>query len=143
MLARCDKWSLALRLLDRSSAALIAALNQTESAASNFLTEMHHLRLFCTEWALPKKESVMTAAPNEQCACPGCKCIAEGESAIKRNGKTWCSDACADLHPNGTPCPSKNCHCEKNSVSNDRTVSDAQTDQAVEETFPASDPISP
>lgn len=46
-----------------------------------------------------------------KCACPGCTCDAS-ESAISRDGLQFCSQACADQHPNGAPCPSGSCHCE-------------------------------
>ncbi|WP_300629299.1 hypothetical protein [Pseudomonas sp.] len=35
------------------------------------------------------------------------------------------------------------CHCESNVQVQDRAISDGQLDGAIEETFPASDPISP
>jgi len=85
----------------------------------------------------------MNATPDSQCACPECTCSVDVQNPIKRNGKLWCSDACADLHPNGLPCPDNNCHCEQSTQVTGRTISDSQLDEAVEETFPASDPISP
>ncbi|KQQ55652.1 hypothetical protein ASF84_09965 [Pseudomonas sp. Leaf127] len=83
----------------------------------------------------------MSATTTELCACPGCTCSVNAHAPVERDGKTWCSEACADHHPNGAPCPSDNCHCEQ--ALEKRTVSDRQLDEAVEETFPASDPISP
>ncbi|MBD7977231.1 metallothionein [Pseudomonadaceae bacterium Sa2CUA2] len=46
-----------------------------------------------------------------KCACPGCTCDVSG-NAVSRDGQQFCSQACADRHPNGAPCPSGNCHCE-------------------------------
>ena len=77
------------------------------------------------------------------CACPGCTCKCSVEQTFERDGKQFCSQACADLHPKGQPCPSSTCHCEQNLGADERNVSDSKLDQAVEETFPASDPISP
>jgi hypothetical protein len=78
-----------------------------------------------------------------QCACPGCTCSASSEHCIERDGKRYCCQACADLHPGGQPCPSSACHCEQNQGVDERHVSDSQLDEALEETLPASDPISP
>jgi hypothetical protein len=47
------------------------------------------------------------------------------------------------MHPVGQPCPEKKCHCEMGVSLGERTISDAQLDEAIEESFPASDPISP
>jgi len=89
------------------------------------------------------KEHFMNATSDPQCACLECTCSVDPQNPIKRNGKLWCSDACADLHPNGAPCPHNDCHCEQSFHVKGRTISDSQLDEAVEETFPASDPISP
>ncbi|MCQ6255548.1 metallothionein [Pseudomonas sp. Q11] len=83
------------------------------------------------------------AKPNFPCACPDCTCSFAADKAVERDGKQYCSHACADLHPNGTPCPSSDCDCERSMTLGDRSVSDSKLDEAVEETFPASDPISP
>lgn len=85
----------------------------------------------------------MSALTIEKCACPNCACSASPEKPLEHNGKFWCSEACADLHPGGAPCPNKECQCGMSSQTQDRSISDSQLDQAVEETFPASDPISP
>ncbi|WP_255482983.1 metallothionein [Synechococcus sp. MIT S9220] len=39
-----------------------------------------------------------------KCACPDCNCDAGGSSAVQRNGQSFCSDACANGHPNDEPC---------------------------------------
>jgi hypothetical protein len=35
----------------------------------------------------------------ERCACPKCSCGVSPESAVKKNGKFYCSTACAEGHP--------------------------------------------
>ncbi|MBC3776798.1 metallothionein [Pseudomonas sp. SWRI99] len=84
-----------------------------------------------------------TDPPNSGCACPECTCRCPSDSAFERDGKRFCSQACADLHPDGQPCPAADCHCERSVKLGERSVSDSKLDEAVEETFPASDPISP
>nr|WP_314564296.1 metallothionein family protein [uncultured Pseudomonas sp.] len=76
-----------------------------------------------------------------QCACTTCKCKASDYH--QRDGKSYCSQACADRHPQGQPCPAADCNCESGVSVGERAVSDSQLDEAIEETFPASDPISP
>ena len=83
------------------------------------------------------------AQSNSRCACPGCTCSFNSDNAVERDGKRYCSQACADLHPNGSPCPDSDCQCERSMALHDRHVSDSKLDEVVEETFPASDPISP
>lgn len=84
-----------------------------------------------------------TAATFSSCACPNCDCTVQADQSYERNGKAYCSQACADLHPAGQPCPSQACHCGHGTQTKDRTVSDAQPDPAIEESVPASDPLSP
>ncbi|WP_114992000.1 conjugal transfer protein TrbI [Synechococcus sp. UW179A] len=38
------------------------------------------------------------------CACPSCSCEAGGPPAVQRSGQSFCSDACANGHPNHEPC---------------------------------------
>lgn len=78
-----------------------------------------------------------------ECACTGCKGTATAEDSHQRDGKSYCSSACADLHPEKARCPDETCHCDQITTTHSRSVSESQLDQAVEETFPASDPISP
>ncbi|SDZ59329.1 metallothionein [Pseudomonas sp. NFIX28] len=84
-----------------------------------------------------------TSSPGQHCACPGCSCLCPEDQPYQRDGKYYCSQACADLHPQGQPCPAEDCHCEQGVKLQERTISDSKLDSAVEETFPASDPISP
>ncbi|WLH66263.1 metallothionein family protein [Pseudomonas sp. FP2309] len=82
-----------------------------------------------------------TPAPFIQCACNACTCEANADH--QRDGKHYCSQACADRHPDGQPCPAADCHCESGVPFMERAISESQLDEAIEETFPASDPISP
>jgi hypothetical protein len=81
--------------------------------------------------------------PETKCACPDCTYVCSEKSESYRNGKLYCSQACADMHPEGLPCPADNCGCERGVQSRERNISDAKLDESIEETFPASDPISP
>ncbi|MDH4557468.1 metallothionein [Pseudomonas sp. BN417] len=78
---------------------------------------------------------------DNRCACPSCTCVVDANALI-RDGKAYCCAACADRHPEGCKqCRDAECRC------GDPTVRDkpkeSQVDNALEETFPASDPISP
>ena len=45
------------------------------------------------------------------CACPDCKCeISEGHDVVK-DGKHYCSEACADGHASGDGCCDGACDC--------------------------------
>jgi len=39
-----------------------------------------------------------------KCACPTCSCEASGSSAVFKNSQSFCSEACANGHPNNEPC---------------------------------------
>jgi hypothetical protein len=65
------------------------------------------------------------------------------ENGFERDNQGYCSLACADGHPAGAPCPDQSCHCEEAAQGQDRSVTEPQLDEAVAESFPASDPISP
>ena len=39
-----------------------------------------------------------------KCACPSCSCDVSGSSAVFKNSQRFCSDACANGHPNNEPC---------------------------------------
>ncbi len=45
------------------------------------------------------------------CACPDCQCKVNEGHRVLRNGKEYCSDACADGHANGEGCCDGACHC--------------------------------
>lgn len=80
---------------------------------------------------------------DQTCACPDCTCGTSGELVVERDNQRFCSPACADQHPDGEPCPGDNCHCEHAGEVEGRPITNSTLDDALEETFPASDPISP
>lgn len=69
------------------------------------------------------------------CACPQCECAIGKDTAVERDGQQFCCKACANHHVNHEKCHSPGCHCEQ--------AAEEKLDGAIEETFPASDPISP
>ncbi|BAN48405.1 metallothionein [Metapseudomonas resinovorans] len=73
----------------------------------------------------------------QRCACASCSCVVDAR-ALVRDGKAYCCAACADGHKDGEPCHETGCHCAELAQPRESRV-----DQALEETFPASDPISP
>ncbi len=75
------------------------------------------------------------------CACPECSCVVDANALI-RDGRAYCCPACAAGHPAGhEDCRDPDCHCgEAHARDQSR---ERQVDNALEETFPASDPISP
>lgn len=75
---------------------------------------------------------------NEQrCDCPHCTCTVDA-NAVQLAGKAYCCEACAKGHRNGEPCRMSECHCGEATQPTESSV-----DNALDETFPASDPISP
>ncbi|MFW3895058.1 metallothionein [Pseudomonas putida CSV86] len=75
----------------------------------------------------------------QHCACPGCTCEVDA-NAVQLAGEAYCCKACASGHANGEPCRMSECHCGDDKA---RQPDEEQVDNALEETFPASDPISP
>ena len=67
---------------------------------------------------------------SETCACPKCTCQ-PGADAVERDGQHYCCAACASGHPQG------------GGTTRPQVAEDRQLDDALKETFPASDPISP
>lgn len=55
-----------------------------------------------------------------------------------QDGKAYCCEACATGHRNGEPCRMPGCNCAQAAQPKESNV-----DNALDETFPASDPISP
>ncbi|WP_201200779.1 metallothionein [Pseudomonas sp. S37] len=75
---------------------------------------------------------------NEQrCSCTHCSCTVDA-NAVVQDGKAYCCEACAKGHRNGEPCRMSDCKCGELAQSKESNV-----DNALDETFPASDPISP
>ncbi|WLH14640.1 metallothionein [Pseudomonas hefeiensis] len=48
-----------------------------------------------------------------KCACPDCQCDVNPQQVFNHDGEACCSQACAEQHPNGEPCPAPDCHCER------------------------------
>lgn len=46
-----------------------------------------------------------------KCACPDCVCVVGTAKAVSRNGRLFCSDACADGHKDGAGCHHHGCGC--------------------------------
>lgn len=80
---------------------------------------------------------------SNQCGCPDCTCQVQAGTVFNHDGELYCSEACATGHQHGEPCPSPECHCEHSGKVGERNVNNDELDNALEETFPASDPISP
>ncbi|HAG82666.1 MAG TPA: metallothionein [Cyanobacteria bacterium UBA11162] len=53
----------------------------------------------------------MTTVTDMKCACESCLCIVSTDSAVQKEGKYYCSQACADSHPDGQGCGHKGCEC--------------------------------
>ncbi|MEB3280327.1 MAG: metallothionein [Lyngbya sp.] len=53
----------------------------------------------------------MTAVTQMKCACESCLCVVSLEKAIKKDGKPYCSEACANGHPKGSGCGHTGCTC--------------------------------
>lgn len=55
----------------------------------------------------------MTTATVTQmkCACSSCLCIVNTNDAIQKDGKYYCSDACATGHQEGAGCSHDGCGC--------------------------------
>lgn len=47
-----------------------------------------------------------------KCACNSCLCIVSpNNEVVQKNGKYYCSEACAENHPNGENCGHTGCDC--------------------------------
>lgn len=75
---------------------------------------------------------------NEQrCSCTYCSCSVDA-NAVVQDGNAYCCEACATGQRNGEPCHMGDCECGELAQSKESNV-----DHALDETFPASEPISP
>ncbi len=77
---------------------------------------------------------------SETCACPKCTCQ-PGADAVERDGQHYCCAACASGHPQGEPCGDADSPLWRHHPAPGGGGS--PVDDALKETFPASDPISP
>ncbi|MBE9158632.1 metallothionein [Nodosilinea sp. LEGE 06152] len=54
----------------------------------------------------------MTTVTQMKCACDSCLCIVDTSEALEKDGQYFCSDACANGHPEGsTGCGHTGCGC--------------------------------
>jgi hypothetical protein len=54
----------------------------------------------------------MTTAVEVKCACEPCVCVVNPETAVQKDGKYYCSEACANGHTDGSSgCGHKGCDC--------------------------------
>ena len=54
----------------------------------------------------------MTIVTQMKCACEACLCVVALENAIHKDGKPFCSEACANGHKDGqTGCAHEGCGC--------------------------------
>ncbi|MGB3517813.1 MAG: metallothionein [Elainellaceae cyanobacterium] len=53
----------------------------------------------------------MTTVTQMKCACESCLCVVDLSSAIQKDGKPYCSEACANGHPSGSGCGHTGCEC--------------------------------
>ncbi len=78
------------------------------------------------------------------CNCSGCDCGPGSTEGVEVQGKWFCCVACSLDHLDGQPCTMRGCGCGSTAVkTRDHGQGHDKVDNAVEETFPASDPISP
>ena len=53
----------------------------------------------------------MVEVTQQKCACADCVCIVSVNDAIKKDGRNYCSDACANGHTAGAGCEHAGCAC--------------------------------
>ncbi len=55
----------------------------------------------------------MTSVTQTKCACQSCLCVVSPSDALQKDGKVYCSKACANGHPEGEGCGHTGCTCNK------------------------------
>ncbi len=55
----------------------------------------------------------MTSVTQMKCACESCLCIVSLSSAVMKDDKPYCGEACANGHPGGQGCGHTGCGCNK------------------------------
>lgn len=53
----------------------------------------------------------MTTVTQVKCACGSCQCVVDTSSAVKKDEQYYCSEACANGHPDGVGCGHPGCGC--------------------------------
>ncbi|MDJ1183289.1 metallothionein [Roseofilum casamattae] len=55
----------------------------------------------------------MVAVTQMKCACDSCLCVVDVATALQKSGQVYCSEACANGHPDGSGCGHPGCQCDK------------------------------
>ncbi len=54
----------------------------------------------------------MTTVTQMKCACDSCLCVVDTGQAVEKDSQYFCSEACADGHPEGSAgCGHPGCGC--------------------------------
>ncbi|MEM9246377.1 MAG: metallothionein [Cyanobacteria bacterium P01_F01_bin.153] len=54
----------------------------------------------------------MATVSEMTCACEPCSCVVKTDTAVAKDGKYYCTDACANGHPEGSEaCGKSGCGC--------------------------------
>ena len=54
----------------------------------------------------------MPTVTQQKCACADCVCIVAIDDAVTKDERHYCSEGCADGHPQGSGCGHKGCACK-------------------------------
>jgi metallothionein len=54
----------------------------------------------------------MTNVTQMKCACNSCLCIVSLTDAVMKDNQAYCSENCANGHPNGEGCGHGGCGCK-------------------------------
>ena len=54
----------------------------------------------------------MIDVTSQKCACADCVCVVKIKEAIQKDGRNFCSDACANGHGSGAGCGHAGCDCK-------------------------------
>ncbi|MEM6481609.1 MAG: metallothionein [Pseudomonadota bacterium] len=54
----------------------------------------------------------MPEVTHQKCACDTCLCIVDINDAVKKDNQNFCSEACAEGHPDGAGCGHAGCGCD-------------------------------
>ncbi len=46
-----------------------------------------------------------------KCACGDCVCVVKVDAGVKRDGRLYCSESCAEHHKDGSGCGHAGCAC--------------------------------
>ena len=53
----------------------------------------------------------MASVTQMKCACANCLCVVSLKDAIAKDGQYYCSEVCANGHPDGSGCGHTGCKC--------------------------------